>query len=151
MIADIYCRVSTGGQAKGGGLARQEFACRAWCAQHGHEVRNVIQSSMSAFHRDFLRRGPLFEAIESWRKGYWQGTAEPLTEEDCDPKVVAVDPPDLLVVEEFDRFSRLPPFDTLFVLKFLKGIGIRLAVADDDQIIEEFRLPTNQRNPRPPR
>lgn len=131
-VADIYVRVSTSKQAQGDGLRRQEEVCRQWCKDNNIEVRNVIVDICSAFRGENLnasrsrKKGNLGRAIDSWRKKYWEDKGEPLTTEECSADVVGETPPDYLVVEDHDRFSRQEPVVAFTMVLFLRDMNTDL-------------------------
>jgi DNA invertase Pin-like site-specific DNA recombinase len=135
MIADIYIRVSSDPQESGHGLARQRQICKEWCKDNGVEVREIIQDVCSAYTGEHLKTGNLAKAMDRWRKGYWEKKGEPLTEDECDEKVIPQLPPDYLIVEALDRFSRLTPMDCAITLLIMAGIGTNLVLVDCNKII----------------
>lgn len=132
-IADLYLRVSTKSQAKGSGLLRQERACKEWCDRNGVEVRNIIKEVGSAYKSDSEGLGQqvlLEAAYNRWRKWYWEQKKEPLSEDECDPKVVAEACPQFLVCEAPDRFTRKKLEGVLFLL-MLHSIGVEVVSATE--------------------
>jgi DNA invertase Pin-like site-specific DNA recombinase len=137
LIADIYTRVSTKEQDNGNGHPRQLGLCLKWCEEHGVTVRNIIKENRSAWaKRHNLNSGKLHGKIEQWRKGYWQNKGEPLTENECPKKVVSELPPDFLVMEDYDRFSRKKPLEVMFTMMILGSIGIKFAFINQKHTLD---------------
>lgn len=105
MRAAIYCRVSTDEQADNASLPTQEASCRAWCAEHGHQVVAVYRDTAS---------GTLWERPELQRLL-------------ADAQRGALD---LVVCHALDRLSRDPEHVT--ALRVLLGVaGVSLACATE--------------------
>jgi DNA invertase Pin-like site-specific DNA recombinase len=70
----VYCRVSTNGQAiKGDSIQLQEEACRAWAAEHGHEVVSVFTDNGLSGRLGEQDRPGLAAALLSIRHGTSDG------------------------------------------------------------------------------
>lgn len=133
-IADIYIRVSTKGQETGHGLKRQEEACRELCKQRGFKVRNVISDVCSAYDLENLRSGQLGKKFDQWRKSYWEQQGEPLIPDECAESVIPEIPPNHLVIEDMDRFTRSGPMG-IMLLKFMTEVGITFNFSNHKKLI----------------
>lgn len=127
-IADIYVRVASRSAEQG--LLRQEEVCREWCKKEGIEVRHVIKDIGRAFGVN-KRAAPAFnQAIDGWRKKYWEDKGEPLTDDECDPGVVPISPPNFIVMERVDRLCTTGVVKGMFLVKLMESIGVRIAAMD---------------------
>lgn len=108
-VADIYCRVSTRKQSNGGGLSRQEEYAIKYCELNQIRVRHIIQDVCSAYIKDNCVTGNLGYKIGEWEEG-------------------KESPPQRLVLEDMDRFSRQHPWKVLGHIQRLKDLGIRIVV-----------------------
>ncbi len=137
MITDIYIRVSTKKQSYGDGLRRQKDRCLDFCQLNNLKVRNIIQDIGSAYK---AIPENLNSNFNSWRKWYWDDKNEPLNQNECSLDVVKIKPPDILLVENVDRFSRKPFMEIVFLLSLLESIGIGFATVDTKNIINISKL-----------
>jgi DNA invertase Pin-like site-specific DNA recombinase len=135
-IADIYIRVSSGVQRIGSGQQRQSESCEKWCRENNVQVRRTINDVCSAFHGHNLSKGNLKIALDEYRKAYWHQLGEPLTDEECDKDIKEVTPPNYLVVETFDRFSRQKPLEVVITLMWMSIFGTKLAIVNENLIID---------------
>ncbi|EGQ8519503.1 hypothetical protein GQ853_05320 [Vibrio parahaemolyticus] len=126
MIADILQRVSTKKQSKDEktGLQRQDENITNWLNRNtGYEVRNVFIVKDSSFRRDddqrkkktFHEKGEFHDYLESLRSKKQT-------------------PPDILIVDDFSRLSRLPYEAAKDLVKELASFGITIVTATDDQV-----------------
>lgn len=136
--ADIYIRVSTTQQAKGYGLQRQKECCYQWCTENGFQVRDMISDTISAFRGENLERGNLSKALDQWRKGYWEKKGEPLEDHECPSEVEPKAPPNYLIVEDFDRLTRINRMEAELFLAILRSIGVKIIIARNNQLIDVF-------------
>ncbi len=128
-VADIYLRVSSKPQLLGDGMCRQEESCRDWCRENGIRVRRCIRDCCSAWDRDGglgynLEHGNMATHIVGWRR-YWHhhcGKSFHGTNL-CGPSII---PPDYLVVECLDRFSRGNPLLVVCLVDELAQMGTRV-------------------------
>jgi DNA invertase Pin-like site-specific DNA recombinase len=140
MIADIYLRVSTPAQIDGSSFWRQEESCRKWCKDNNIEVRHVIKDIGSAFGKMKKGQKELWGACDRWRKSYWETKGEPLAEWECPKNVTGEVPPNFLVFESMDRFSRRPLAEVVFLLLYLQGIKIQPICTDEIDFLNHFDI-----------
>lgn len=112
MIADIYIRVSTPQQAEGSGLWRQEGYCREWAARNNVTVRTTVKDVCSAYKGDSLKA-----ESKNPNKGNLARYLRDMTVEDA---------PQLLLIEDADRLSRMDMFTNMGLLTRLSDLGIRV-------------------------
>jgi hypothetical protein len=104
--ADIYIRVSSKSQMKGDGLRRQEEYGIAYCKQNCIKVRHIIQDVCSAYSKDNCVNGNLGFKMRDWENGKEA-------------------PPQFLVLEDMDRFSRQEIGIVIGHLNRIKNLGIK--------------------------
>ena len=97
MIADIYIRVSTMPQTKGGGLDRQKEECIKWCKKNNIAVRHLIQDICSAFQ---VSSNGLPHHLDTKSRSPKRGNLGRYLE------TVHENPPNFFVVEDWDRLNR---------------------------------------------
>jgi hypothetical protein len=124
LIADIYLRVAA--KSAESGLRRQEEVCREWCQEEGVEVRHVIKDIGRAFGVERKAGRAFSGAMDSWRKKYWEDKGEPLDTRECDPTVQPISPPDCLVMESADRLFATGVTQSVFLIKLLESIGMKV-------------------------
>lgn len=127
MQAIIYGRWSSLEQGRGTTLERQLEACEDFCRNAGFKVaRTLFDEGRSAYTGDNIKSGELGKLTNEITAGLL--------------------PPDtVLVVEQLDRLSRLPPLDVLAWLQKVTSLGVIIRTAKDGAVIsqEEFvRNPT---------
>lgn len=117
-LAYSYIRFSTKKQAQGDSLRRQTEKARAYARQHGlrlDESLSYQDLGVSAFDGSNVEKGQLAAFMQAVRSG-------------------KVAPGSFLLVEQFDRLSRLPPLDALMQLQALISAGITVVTLDDERI-----------------
>lgn len=112
--ADIYARVSSPSQVDGSGLWRQEKTGIEYCQLNQIRVRNIIQDVCSAWRKDNCVVGNLGFKLRQWEKQQ-------------------ENPPNYLVIEDLDRFSRQEPFTALEHLSRLRDLGTSLVVYNGEE------------------
>lgn len=119
-LAYSYIRFSTKKQAQGDSLRRQTEKARAYARKHGlvlDENLSYQDLGISAFDGSNAERGQLAAFMQAVRSG----------------KVAAGS---FLLVEQFDRLSRVPPLDAMMQLQALISAGITVVTLDDGRIYD---------------
>lgn len=120
-LAYSYIRFSTKKQAQGDSLRRQTEQARDYARKHGltlDENLSYQDLGISAFDGSNAERGQFAAFMQAVRDG----------------KVPAGS---YLLVEQFDRLSRVPPLDALMQLQSLVSAGITVVTLDDEQIYNQ--------------
>ena len=113
MKAIIYARWSSLEQSKGSSLERQMDICERFCLEQGWEVIDRLRDEgKSAYTGANLSEGEL-------------GTLTKRVENDL------LREPTVLVVEQLDRISRLPPGQVIAWIQKVVGHGLTIATAND--------------------
>lgn len=118
-----YTRFSTAEQKKGASKSRQMDAAQAWCKKHGYTLSDdrFLDEGRSAFKGKHIEgEGDLkrfLSLVESGR----------------------IRPGSVLILESFDRFSRLKPVRSvkLFLDVITSGIGMVFTMTHDKRLITE--------------
>jgi hypothetical protein len=108
-VADVYARVSTRAQSFGNGLARQEEYGIEYCQLNRIKVRHIIHDICSAYSKDNCETGNLGSKMREWEYG----------------KEL---PPQFLVIEDMDRFSRQHPWKAMGHVQRIKNLDITLVI-----------------------
>lgn len=125
-----YIRFSTPEQAKGDSLRRQVAASKEWCKANGYVLseQSFFDSGKSASKGEHLKDGgELKKFIE-------------LVEKNIIPRG------SVMLVENFDRLSRLPPVESigLFLNIINAGIGVVFTLSYDKRVIDTNLLNKDQ-------
>ncbi|MHA6689294.1 recombinase family protein [Devosia sp. A449] len=122
MKAIIYARWSSLEQSKGSSLERQMDICERFCLEQGWEVIDRLRDEgKSAYTGANLSEGEL-------------GTLTKRVENDL------LREPTVLVVEQLDRISRLPPGQVIAWIQKVVGHGLTIATANDRLILDSRKL-----------
>lgn len=124
--AHSYIRFSTPEQAKGDSLRRQLAASKQWCKENGYTLseQSFFDSGKSGYKGEHLQaKGELKKFLS-------------LVESGNIPRG------SVLLVENFDRISRLPPVESinLFLSIIMAGIGVVFTLSYDKRIIDKELL-----------
>lgn len=119
-IAFSYQRVSSIEQVKGVGLKRQEDLFEPFCEKHGlvPNKDRLIDKGLSAYHGLHYKKGSLGAFLQARRDGVIPGGS-------------------VLVVEEWDRFSRRAASISERMLHEMWDLDLALGVVSVDQIFTE--------------
>ena len=119
-VAFSYQRVSTPDQVQGVGLKRQENLFEPFCERHGliPNKDRVIDQGLSAHHGLHHKKGSLGMFLQARRDGLIPAGA-------------------VLVVEEWDRFSRRKASVSERMLHEMWELELALGVVSQDVIITE--------------
>lgn len=126
-LAYSYMRFSSDRQQWGDSLARQIEATRRFCERHKLTLDTALSKHHigSAFRGANLREGPLGAFLEAIKlKKVPQGS--------------------VLIVENFDRFSRAEPMEAMAVFSEIINAGVAIATTSQDQIIDKKTMRENQ-------
>lgn len=119
-LAYIYVRWSSEMQSDGDSETRQLRDIMAWCERRGFETdpsRVLVDRGRSGFAGAHLAKGELGKFVRQVEIG-------------------TVPAGSVLVVEEFDRISRLPISQARRVIETLTKAGIRVGVVASDQVLD---------------
>lgn len=119
-LAYSYIRFSTKKQADGDSLRRQTEKARAYARQHGlslDESLSYQDLGVSAFDGSNVAKGQLAAFMQAVRAGN-------------------VPAGSFLLVEQFDRLSRVPPLDAMMQLQELISAGITVVTLDDGRVYD---------------
>ncbi|MDC3008903.1 recombinase family protein [bacterium] len=119
-LAFSYQRVSSIEQVQGVGLARQEDLFEPFCKRHGliPNKDRVIDEGLSAYHGLHYRKGNLVGFLQARRDGFIPAGS-------------------VLVVEEWDRFSRRAASVSERMLHEMWEQDLALGIVSQNQIITE--------------
>ena len=119
-IGFSYERVSTKSQVDGVGLGRQHDAFEPFCQRHNliPNADPIRDEGLSAFHGTHKSRGALGAFIQASRDGLISAGS-------------------VLVVEEWDRFSRRTPSVSERMLHELWDLDLALGIVSQDAIVTE--------------
>src|SRR6185503_11923268 len=127
-----YIRFSTPEQAKGDSLKRQKEASAKWCKQNGYTLSNTVffdagVSGRTGKHLAVDKAGRAKGELKRFLQLVEDGTIQPGS---------------ILLVENFDRISRLPPVESmsLFLGIITAGIGIVFTASYEQRIITKELL-----------
>lgn len=122
MKAVIYARWSSLEQGKGSSLERQMDLCERFCAEQGWEVIDRLRDEgKSAYTGANLQDGQLAK--------FTQRVEQRLLRDDT-----------VLVVEQLDRISRLPPGQVIAWIQKVIGHGLTIATANDKLVLDSRKL-----------
>lgn len=126
MRAVVYARWSSLEQGKGSSLERQVTLCERLCHDKGWEIVDRIRDEgRSAFTGANLKDGQLAKFTERLELGLQpEGT--------------------ILVVEQLDRISRLPPLEVMSWLERVIRHGLTIATANDGLVLNAEKLKADQ-------
>jgi DNA invertase Pin-like site-specific DNA recombinase len=127
-LAYSYTRVSSGQQAAGGGLDRQEAMAQEWCARHGYQLDTALDLSdagRSAYRGDHIKKGALGRFLEQ-----------------AQARRLGLDP--VLLIEAVDRLSRQEPLEALKdTFLALVQAGVAVVDLEDGQAYSRNTLNTD--------
>lgn len=111
-----YARFSTSEQMDGRSLKRQEEAAKAYCARHGLTLdgRTFTDLGMSAHHGANATHGELGDFLELVKDG-------------------RIPKGSVLIVENTDRLSRLPPDEATAIIMAIVKAGVDVATTSPEQ------------------
>jgi len=122
MKAIIYARWSSLEQGKGSSLKRQTDICRSFCVEQGWEIDLTLQDEgKSAYTGANISEGKLGELTKRVEQGLLRE-------------------PTVLVVEQLDRISRLPPGQVIAWIQKVVGHGLTIATANDRLVLDSRKL-----------
>lgn len=122
MKAVIYARWSSLEQGRGSSLERQMDLCEQFCAEQGWDVIDRLRDEgKSAYTGANLQDGKLAE--------FTKRVENQLLPDDV-----------VLVVEQLDRISRLPPGQVIAWLQKVIGHGLTIATANDKLVLDSRKL-----------
>ena len=122
MKAVIYARWSSLEQGKGSSLERQLDLCEHFCAEQGWEILDRLRDEgKSAYTGANLQVGKLAE--------FTKRVENQLLPDDV-----------VLVVEQLDRISRLPPGQVIAWIQKVIGHGLTIATANDKLVLDSRKL-----------
>ena len=128
MQAIGYSRWSSLEQGRGSSLERQTEAIEAFCkSQNWQLVEQVKDEGISAYFGANIKTGNLAKLVEKLERGEL--------------------PRDLvIVVEQLDRISRLPPSQVIAWIQRVTALGVSIATANDTVVIDMNMIDANPMN-----
>jgi len=125
MLAVAYARWSSLEQGKGSTLERQLQVVERYCARRGLDIlERVTDEGSSAYAGTNVQTGNLGKIISRVEAGHL-------------PRDITI------VVEQLDRISRLPPAQVVAWIQRVTSLGVTIATANDDYIINADSISTN--------
>ncbi|WP_332713315.1 recombinase family protein [Pelagibacterium mangrovi] len=122
MKAVIYARWSSLEQGKGSSLERQMDLCERFCAEQGWEIVDRLRDEgKSAYTGANLQEGQLAQFTQRVEQGLLRDET-------------------VLVVEQLDRISRLPPGQVIAWIQRVIGHGLTIATANDKLVLDSRKL-----------
>ncbi len=111
-----YARFSTAEQQEGRSLKRQEEAAKAYCARHGLNLdeRSFTDLGVSAYHGANATHGQLGDFLDLVKEG-------------------RIPKGSVLIVENIDRLSRLPPDEATALITSIVKAGVDVVTTTPEQ------------------
>lgn len=119
MKAWSYVRVSTEDQISGDGLNRQNRLFVEACQQHGWTpAEHQVIDSLSGYSGANLQRGGLGRLLRAIENG-------------------TIPAGDVVVIEDIDRLSRLPPMESSGILNQIIGAGVLIYIVSMSMLVDK--------------